>query len=320
LKETYIKDLKTGDDFIGYFLIKSVGVKNGSNGKAYLDITLGDKTGEITGKKWDVQPDEIAGLEEYKAGDIIKVRALVKEWKGTKQLHVSRIRKTGAEDQIDKNDYFKAAPEDTQDMYDYIYGVAAAITDEDFRKLVTLSLERNKESLLYYPAASKNHHSIYGGLLYHMKRMLQMAQSMVVIYSEVLNPDLLYAGVIMHDMEKIAEMNADKNGTVSDFSLEGMMIGHLILGVVGVDKLAIEIGMSREKAIMLEHMMLSHHYEPEFGSPKRPVFAEAEALHYLDMIDSKMYDFYDATKNVEGGGFSDRVFTLHNRRIYKPTW
>ena len=95
------------------------------------------------------------------------------------------------------------------------------------------------------------------------------------------------------------------------------MLGHLIQGVKLVDRMALEMGMDREKAIMLEHMILSHHYEPEFGSPKKPLFPEAEVLHYLDILDARMFDMQAALEATEPGAFSDRVWTLDNRRLYK---
>ena len=97
------------------------------------------------------------------------------------------------------------------------------------------------------------------------------------------------------------------------------MLGHLVMGVRTVDRLAEEIGLSEEKAVLLEHMMISHHYEPEFGSPRKPLFPEAEALHYLDMIDSKLYDFEDNLEHIIPGKFTDWTKTLDGRRLYKAT-
>ena len=118
-------------------------------------------------------------------------------------------------------------------------------------------------------------------------------------------------------MEKLNEIDADIDGIASGYSFEGQMLGHLIQGVKLVDRMALEMGMDREKAIMLEHMILSHHYEPEFGSPKKPLFPEAEVLHYLDILDARMFDMQAALEATEPGAFSDRVWTLDNRRLYK---
>ena len=306
MKDIYISDIKTHQELISYFLVKTSAVKVGSNKKAYLDLLLADCTGEISAKKWDIADEELPGLEKIKEGSIIKVKAQVTEWNGMKQLRVSRIRQTSAEDHLVMKDYIKAAPEEPADMYEYIYSRAEAFQDQDLRNICIRELTDNKEKLMYYPAAQKNHHAEMGGLLYHVKRMLTN-----------LNRELVMTGVILHDMEKINEIQSNELGVSTGYSFEGKMLGHLVQGVRTIDRLAGELGMPREKAVMLEHMILSHHYEPEFGSPKKPLFPEAEMLHYLDMIDAKMFDMQDALEKTEPGEFSDRVWTLDNRTLYR---
>ena len=259
---------------------------------------------------------KLPGLEKIKEGSIIKVKAQVTEWNGMKQLRVSRIRQTSAEDNLVMKDYIKAAPEEAADMYDYIYSRAEAFQDEDLRNICIRELTDNKEKLMYYPAAQKNHHAEMAGLLYHVKRMLMMAERACEVYTN-LNRELVMTGVILHDMEKINEIQSNELGVSTGYSFEGKMLGHLVQGVRTIDRLANELGMPREKAVMLEHMILSHHYEPEFGSSKKPLFPEAEMLHYLDMIDAKMFDMQDALEKTEPGEFSDRVWTLDNRTLYR---
>jgi len=316
MKERYISDIKTNEDITSYFIVKSVAVKVGSNKKAYLDLLLADCTGEISAKKWDIADEELPGLEKIKEGNVIKVRAVVTEWNGMKQLRVVRIRQTSAEDNLDMKDYIKAAPEDAKDMYDYIYGKAENFKDENLKKICIRQLTFYKDKLMYYPAAQKNHHAELAGLLYHVKRMLMMAEKACDVYTN-LNKDLVMAGVILHDMEKINEIEANELGIASGYSFEGKMLGHLVQGVRTIDRLGDELGIPREKSVMLQHMLLTHHYEPEFGSPKKPLFPEAEMLHYLDMIDAKMFDMQEAVEKTEPGAFSDRVWTLDNRTIYR---
>lgn len=304
---------------MSYFIVKTVAVKVGSNKKAYLDLLLADKTGEISAKKWDIADEEMPGLQKIKEGSVIKVKALVTEWNGMKQLRVSRIRHTSAEDGIVMMDYIKAAPEDAAEMYDYIYSRAAAFEDKDLRNICVKQLTDNKEKLMYYPAAQKNHHAEMAGLLYHVKRMLMMAERACEVYTN-LNRELVMTGVILHDMEKINEIDSNELGISTGYSFEGKMLGHLVQGVRTIDRLAAELDIPREKAVMLEHMILSHHYEPEFGSPKKPLFPEAEMLHYLDMVDAKMFDMQEAVEKTEPGCFSDRVWTLDNRNVYRATW
>ena len=318
MKDIYISELRTNQEFVSYFIVKTVAVKVGSNKKAYLDLLLADKTGEISAKKWDIADEELPGLQKIKEGSVIKVKALVTEWNGMKQLRVSRIRQTSAEDNIVMMEYIKAAPEDAEEMYGYIRGKAEAFCDIDLRNICLKLLDDNREKLMYYPAAQKNHHAEMAGLLYHVKRMLMMAERACEVYTN-LNRELVMAGVILHDMEKINEIESNELGISTGYSFEGKMLGHLIQGVKTIDRLASQFGVSKEKAVMLEHMILSHHYEPEFGSPKKPLFPEAEMLHYLDMIDAKMFDMQEAVEKTEPGHFSDRVWTLDNRTIYRVT-
>jgi len=318
MKQHYIQNLIVGDEITDFFIVKRAEIKTGANGKQYFDILLGDKSGEAPGKKWDVDGAEEEALARYSAGDVVKIKAFVTEWNGSTQFRISRIRPLAEKDVIDMNDYIKTAPESVEKMYAFLVETADSIGDDDFRQVALTLLEREKTRLLYYPAAKMNHHSIHGGLLYHIKRMLMLSEKLCEIYTS-LSRDLLLTGVIIHDIEKLNEMQADTNGIVSEYTFEGQMLGHLVMGVRTIDRLADEIGLPFEKAVMLEHMMLSHHYEPEYGSPRRPLFPEAEALHYLDMIDSKLYDFEDSLAGLTPGNFSDWIRSLDGRRVYKAT-
>ena len=316
MKNIYIKDMKTGEEITSFFMIKAIAIKVGSNRKAYLDMTLGDNTGEVTAKKWNVADEEYETLSKYSVGDVIKVRAEVKEWNKMQQLIISRIRYAAPDDGIDIKDFIKAAPEDPEVMYDFIMRAIETISDADLKKLCRYNMEANREKLMYWPAASKNHHAERSGLLWHIKRMLASGIALCGVYTN-LDPDLVIAGVGLHDIEKLTEINSDEQGISDGYSFEGLMLGHIVQGVKVLDAQMTQMGFPHEKKIMIEHMILSHHYEPEYGSPKKPLFPEAELLHYLDMMDAKMYDMEEAVEMTEPGEFSQRVWTLDNRRIYR---
>lgn len=319
MKNIFVKDLNENMAFIDFFMVKSISIREGANKKEYLDMTLGDMTGEVNAKKWDVQPIEKVALSEIKDGDIVKIKAQTNIWQGNVQLKVEKIRLTNETDGIEIESFVKAAPEKPEEMYNYLMDVAENMVDEDFRNVSTKILELHKEQLMYYPAASKNHHAELGGLLYHMKRMVMSGLALCNIYP-FLNRDLVVTGVIIHDMEKINEIQSNEYGVSPGYSAEGQLLGHIVQGVRELDKLAIDLGVPREKAVMLEHMILSHHYEPEFGSPKKPMFPEAEMLHYLDVLDARMFDMEEIQDSTQAGGFSERIWTLDNRKLYKPTF
>ena len=317
MKEYYVSYIKPEQEVVDYFMVKSIAIKTGANKKQYLDVILGDKTGDISGKKWDVADTELESLNEIKEGDIVKIKSNTTEWNGMRQLKIGKIRKQAESDEIEIVDYIKTAPEKSEDMYSYIFEVATNLEDKDLQKLCLKFLTDNKEKLMYYPAAQKNHHAQYGGLLYHIKRMLMTGERVCQVYTN-LNRNLVLAGVILHDMEKLNEIESNELGISSGYSFEGQMLGHIVQGVKVIDKNTIELNFPREKAIMLEHMILSHHYEPEFGSPKKPLFPEAELLHYLDILDARMFDMHAALEATDPGEFSDRIWTLDNRKLYKP--
>lgn len=321
MKQYYVKDLKADDShhLEDRFLVRNADIRDGNNNKKHLYMTLADATGEIQAVKWSLAPDEITAFSKIKTGMVITVGGRCNEYMGKKQLVLDVIRGQAREDTYEKSDIFKAAPEKTPDMYDYIISRIEEFEDEDLKKLCLSFYEENKERLLYYPAAMSNHHAEYGGLLYHVKRMMMMGERACEVYTN-LNKDLLLAGVALHDIEKLNELNSDKNGVVEDYTLEGKMLGHLVMGVAIIGDRCRELGIDDEKCIMMQHMALSHHYEPEFGSPKKPLFPEAEMLHYLDMTDAKMFDCEQALENVEPGEFSDKVYTLDNRKLYKRTF
>lgn len=319
MKKIYVADLEKDMEFIDFFMNKGAEIRTGSNKKEYLDIKLGDKTGEVSGKKWDLSESEMPVLSSLQPGDLIKVKAQVTEWQGMNQLRILRLRRAYEEDALTKADFVKAAPEDPALMYAYLLQQAEALQDEDFRRVSVKILTDNKDRLMYYPAASRNHHAEFAGLLWHMKRMLMTGLAACEIY-DILNRDLVVTGVIIHDMEKLNEIEADENGIASSYSMKGQLLGHISQGMIMIDQVAKSLGIPEEKAVLMEHMILSHHYEPDYGSPKKPMFPEAELLHYLDILDSRMYDMEEALFGIKPGAFSERVRTLDNRRVYRPTF
>ena len=160
------------------------------------------------------------------------------------------------------------------------------------------------------------HHAERSGLLHHMTGMLRAAQAMEEVYP-FLNPDLLNAGVIIHDLAKISEMNADSLGMVQDYTTEGKLIGHIVRGVVDIHRAGERVGAAPDKVLLLEHMVLSHHGVPEFGSPIAPKFPEAEVLNVLDTLDARMNEMLEALRRTLPGGFSEKVWAMDNRQLYR---
>ncbi|HBC30076.1 MAG TPA: CMP-binding protein, partial [Clostridiales bacterium] len=297
----------------GFYLIKNFEVKKTTNGKQYIDIELVDKTGEINAKVWDYSKETEELIVE---NPIVKVRGEVLEWNGARQLKVNKIREKKTEDNVHIQELIPAAPIDLGEMLEAVSSYIKKIKDKEIRALTENILKKYEKKLYYYPAAKKNHHSYRGGLLYHNLRMLQSGEKLCQVY-DFLNTDYVYAGIILHDMCKILEMESDEYGIVSDYSMEGKLLGHIIQGVKEIELEGEKIGIDREKSVILQHMVLSHHFEPEFGSPKKPMTPEAELLHFLDIIDARMFDFEHSLETIEPGQFTDKIWLLDNRNLYK---
>lgn len=279
-------------------------------------MTLADATGDIQAVKWSLTPVEIDSFRNISAGMIISVAGRCKEYQGRLQLILDTVRGQAREGSYEPSDFFKAAPEAPESMYEYIIDRINSFEDEELKLLCLSFYERERKRLMYYPAAMSNHHAEFAGLLYHVKRMLMMGERACEVYT-FMNRDLLLAGVVLHDIEKLNELASDENGVVPEYTLEGKMLGHLVMGVHTIGDRCAELGIDHEKCLMLQHMSLTHHYEPEYGSPKKPLFPEAELLHHLDNVDAKLFDMEDALRNVKPGEFSEKVFTLDNRKLYR---
>lgn len=308
-----IKTFKVGEEITGYYLVKAKNIKTSSANKPYIDFTLQDISGEVNAKLWDAKGDVET---QYNPGEIVKVMGSVTQWQQSVQLKIIKIRTLNEEDEVDYSQFIPTAPIEAQNMFDEILGFVAEIQNDDIRKLVEALIEIYERQLMYYPAAKSNHHAIKSGLLYHILRMLRSAKALGSVYKN-LNMDLVYAGVILHDIEKINEMDASEVGVVEGYTKEGQLLGHIIMGIKRIDQVSERLGIDPEISLLVQHMILTHHYEPDFGSPKKPLIPEGELLHYLDMIDARMYDMNKALKEVETEQFTEPVFVLDRRKLYK---
>ena len=306
----YLSDIKRDDRFEGYLIVRSAEQRASANGKNYLDMTLADKSGSINAKMWDgtVQPPL--------AGSIVKVRATGNEFNGRMQLRVEKIRAAESRDQVDMSALIPCAPRDPNEMLGEVVRAADHIADPDLRRITCELLDRAGDKLLTFPAAKPMHHAERSGLLHHTTTMLRAANAIMSVYPQ-LNASLLIAGVIVHDLAKIDEMDADTLGLVSDYSVDGKLIGHIVRGVVNIQLAAEKTKANPGKALLLQHMVLSHHGIPEYGSPLAPKFPEAEVLNTIDTLDARLYEMDEALSRAIPGGFSEKVWGLDNRQLYR---
>lgn len=312
-----IKSVKKGQDYLGFLFIKSQMTKTATNGSRYFNMILNDDDfDEIDAKKWDVKPNDET---LFTNGKLVKIKGKVQEFNHRLQLIVEKMRLADESDEVDIDDFIESVPVNIDEMLSHIHASIEAFESEDIRVLTKKIFEDKTKALRYFPAAKRHHHAIKGGLLYHLYSMLRIGESLANIYTFI-NRDLLFAGIILHDIGKIEEMVADENGAVSDYTPEGKLLGHITQEIVEIELVGQELGTDPECLMLLKHMILSHHYEPEFGSPKRPMFPEAELLHHIDMIDARMYTMQYALNRMESGSFSEPNWSLDGISLYRRSF
>ena len=296
----------------GFWLIKTVDRKTNVKGAPYLDMMLCDKDGEISAKLWDYS-ELVHGT--FDAGELIKVRATVTQFNGADQLRIEKIRKVTAADGVNISDFVPTAEYSGEMMLGAIMNAIASVKDEELKALTYALVKEREKEILTWPAAFKLHHAIRGGLLYHTLSILKLSEGVCMLYPSV-DKDLLTCGIIVHDLCKIDEFDLNPAGLVSAYSVRGELLGHLVMGAMKIEQKAIELGISKEKAMLLEHMVISHHGEPDFGAAVRPMFLEAEILSQLDTLDATIYEITSAVGEVKEGEFTGRMWALDNRKLF----
>ena len=296
----------------GFWLIKTADKKVNVKGAAYLDLILCDKKGEISGKLWDYNEFSHGA---YQAGDLVKIRGTVTQFNGNDQLRIDRIRKVTDADGVNIADFVPTAEYSGEMMLGQIMNVIASVKDEELKHLTFALVKDREEKILFWPAAFKLHHAIRGGLLYHTLSILKLCEGVCSIYPAV-DRDLLVCGAIVHDLCKIDEFDISSAGLVTGYSVKGELLGHLVMGAVKIEEKAKQLGIDEEKAMLLQHMVISHHGEPDFGAAVRPMFLEAEILSELDKLDATINEITSATADLKEGEFSQRMWALDNRKLY----
>ena len=295
-----------------FLLVKTVERKTSAKGDTYLDMFLSDKSGDINAKLWSYVP---AVHGEYMPGDIVKIRGALSSYNGADQIRIEKIRVATELDGLNPADFVQSAEYDPEKMFSELERIAEDFKDNDLKAVVTALLQENKEKLLFWPAAFKLHHAIRGGLLMHTLSILRLAEGVCKVYPFV-DRELLLSGIILHDIAKTIEYETSSSGLATGYSVRGNLIGHLADGAMMIRTAADKLGIRSEVVMLLEHMVLSHHGEPEFGAAVRPAFIEAELLSQLDLLDARMFEMREVCEKTETGEFSGRLWSMDNRKLY----
>jgi len=302
---------KAGDKIDRHLLIRQAIRGIASNGKPFLTLRLSDDSGDIEAKLWGVKPED---EQMYTGKTIVYIRGEAFDYRGRLQLKIARIRPVNDEDQVKIEDLVPTAPMEKLDMLEQVNQFVFDIGNPKIQRMTRFLIKKYQHAFLEAPAATRNHHEFMSGLAYHVVCMLQIAQSVVQLYSS-LNKDLLYAGIILHDLGKVRELSGPID---TEYTTEGKLIGHISLMAAEIRQTASELKIEGEEPMLLEHLILSHHGKGEWGSPKPPLLREAEILHHIDNLDAKMNMMDRALGKTEAGHFTERIPALENRTIYKP--
>ncbi len=245
----------------------------------------------------------------------MEVQGLLQEYRGALQVKIEKSRLASEEDPYDLMELVPSAPIDLNNAYARVQSLVQSIADSDYQAVCLEILRRHADGFRQMPAAKSVHHSFLGGLLMHTSYMMCMADYLAKLYGTVIQRDLLVAGTLLHDMAKLEEFVTTQTGLVSEYSLKGQLLGHLVMGAQEISEICRELGTPEEKSLLLQHMLLSHHGVPEFGAAVVPQCAEAELLYYIDSIDSRMEIYRENLEKTPVGTFSPRIFAL-DKKIY----
>ena len=307
-----VSDMQYGDRVEGCYLLSSIVPKVTAANTDILCLRLSDVTGSISA----CVRGGCTSVRESDAGSVVLVRGEVGDFKGAPQLSVHSIRLADARDDYDPRCLVPAAPLDADEAMAEVRGWVASMEDTDYRLVCETMLERHGAAFSVCPAAKSIHHAFLSGLLMHTLNMLRMADAIAPLYGEIIDRDLLLAGVLLHDFGKLREFVRSELGLVTDYAVEGSLLGHPYMGAQEVAAVTSQLGTPGEKAMLLQHLLLSHHGQPEYGAAVVPQCAEAELLNSLDHIDSRMEIYAETLCGIPAGSFSRRLPSM-DKALYR---
>lgn len=298
MKSPYVSELQPNQIVTANFLVQHKDIRQKKTGEPYLSLMLGDRTGEIEAKMWDNAAEVI---DVFERDDFLRVRGLLQVHQNRLQLSIHKLQKLEHQS-IDFTDFFPASSRGTDEMWSELQTIIHGVGNEHLRSLLlAVTGDADVEQRFKIAPAAKNiHHAFLGGLLEHVLSLCNLAKLTASHYKDI-DLDLLLTGAILHDIGKIYELTYDRS---FGYSTDGQLLGHIFIGLRLIDeKIRDQAGFPGTLRRLLEHMVISHHGQLDFGSPKVPLFPEALLLHHLDNLDSKMEcmrAFIEKDKQVDG--------------------
>jgi 3'-5' exoribonuclease len=314
MKQVYVSGLEPNESVTTQFLVVNKEVRQKKTGEPYLSLVLADRTGEIDAKMWDNVAEV---MEKFEKDDFIKVKGIAQVYQNRQQFTIHKLRLVD-DSEADFADYFPSSKRDPDEMLAELRRIIQSLGNEHLRGLLNALFDDAQIADVYKqaPAAKSIHHAYRGGLIEHVLSLCGLCRMMALHYGYV-DLDLLLTGAILHDIGKIEELTFDRS---FGYSTPGQLLGHIVIGLRMVeDKLHGLPGFPPKLRLLVEHMLISHHGELAFGSPKVPLFLEALLLHHLDNLDSKMETMRAAAERdkLVGGEFTSWVGSLERTVLKK---
>src|SRR6202162_3680876 len=312
MKDFFLSDCAQHENKVltSSFVVVSKQVKPKKTGEPYLALTLGDRTGQLEAKMWDNVED---ALDAFEQDDFIKIKGLLNKYKNRFQLTIHKLRKLG-DSEVDFADYLPKTTKNVDDLWRALEEVVSSIGDLHLKTLVQAFMADPVIAVAYRnaPAAKTLHHAYIGGLLDHVVSLFRSCDLLCRNYPQI-NRDLLLTGAFLHDIGKIHELTYNRSFS---YTTRGQLLGHMIIELEMLQAKLTELpGFPDSLKTLVEHLIISHHGQYDFGSPKLPMFPEALLLHYLDDLDSKM----EAMRaQFERAGVSEGAWTGYNPSLGRP--
>jgi len=308
----FLNELKDGETVEEVYLLADKQLRANRNANLYLLAQLRDCSGQMSGLMWNVTEESAA---HYSAGDFVRVKGKLQVFQGGLQIIVTHIRAVST-DGLDLEDFHPQPGKNVERLLERMREILLSIDDPPLRTLMECFLVDPSivDSLSRAPAGIKTHHAYHGGLLEHVVNILETASRIADLYPKI-DINLLLAGIFLHDLGKIRELDYETAFVYTD---EGQLLGHMVIAIGMLDEKIAEAtrlsgeSFPEETTLRLKHMILSHHGTYAFGSSKLPMTPEAVALHHLDNLDAKVHEF---TRNIEGDPNSDSHWTPYDPRL-----
>lgn len=308
-----INDFSVGDDVVDLVLrLSNISIRKTSANQDYASLIAFDGFDHVDAKIWAFDDAKRDVLEN---GEIYFVSGKLREYQGNPQLNINDLRKVTLEDNIDKSLFYEYAKLNEEELKTKIFKYIDNIDNAILHEITKRMIKQYEDRYFTHPAAVTMHHNYHSGLAYHVYSMLRLSDAYLDFYP-FLNKDLLYSGIILHDLGKVLELSGPKG---TEYTLEGNLIGHITLCANEVYRLAYELGVaSSDEVLALIHLILSHHGQLDYGSPKEPQIAEAVVLNLIDNADSRLGSIESEVEKTDEGDFTNPLPTFNRKSFYKP--